>query len=239
MGIQHKFKECNFGKGFQTQNGILTVTPYKPKILFIGTFNPLTDDVANPADFFYGRNWFWPVLFNIFVYKQQVVIEKQRKFYPPHFNPTLDNVFKFMKTHQITFADLIVEVLPDEDINCVAGNKVIYNQVCYDLIKDSDLAKLDVIGEVDWSAEHLKDYLRENPSITQVYFTRKSAKPFSKKLEEIQDVLSERNSTIKYLFTPSGQGLKGTPRNSTLMEQWIQSTLVGYNNLDENWVNPK
>jgi hypothetical protein len=235
MGIPHKFFETDFEEGFGTQNAVLTKTPYKPEILFIGTFNPLTNEDANPADFFYGRNWFWPILFNIFIHNREVVIQKQRKFYPPNFNPILPEVFGFMKTHKITFADLIRCVFPDKKLSCVADNHVIYDNTLYDLIKDGDLAKLNRKQEVSWSTKYIVAYIKAKPSINQVYFTRKPVNPFTDELDVIQEILNVRGVKIKYLFTPSGQGLKGKPRNQVLMDQWLQSTRVGFDNLDENW----
>ncbi|WOD44186.1 hypothetical protein [Hwangdonia lutea] len=237
MGVRHKFFHKDFGEGFRTENAILIETPYKPEILFIGTFNPLTNDEANPADFFYGRNWFWPILFNIFKHNKIAVIEKQRKFYPPDFNPTLKEVFGFMKKHKLSFADLIMEILPEKNINCIAGNNIFYENEHYDLIKDNHLAKLNRKGEVSWSTKHLIDYINYNPQIKQVYFTRKSTSPFSEELYGLEKVLSERHVKVKQLFTPSGQGLKGTPRNRILMDQWLQSTKLGFNSLDTKWTN--
>lgn len=237
MGIPHKFLKTDFGEGFSTQNAILNKTPYNPEILFIGTFNPLTNEDANPADFFYGRNWFWPILFNIFTHNREVLIQKQRKFYPPNFNPTLPRVFDFMKTHKITFADLIMNVFPNKILNCVANNHILFDDEHFDLIKDGDLAKLNKKQEVAWSTKFIIEYLKANPTIKQVYFTRKPVNPFSAELDLIQEILTTRGITIKYLFTPSGQGLRGVPRNQVLMDQWIQSTRDGFDNLDENWTN--
>lgn len=64
MIINHKFstvtlknKQLNWDNRFYTENVILkNVDIYKPEILFLGTFNPELQ--SNPADFFYGRNFF-------------------------------------------------------------------------------------------------------------------------------------------------------------------------------------
>lgn len=47
MGIEHKFLEENFTKGFHTENAILKNKHFKPKVLFLGTFNPNTDNKSN------------------------------------------------------------------------------------------------------------------------------------------------------------------------------------------------
>ena len=234
MPINHKFKDTQFTNEFSTENAVLVKTPYQPEILFLGTFNPDTDEDANMADFFYGRNWFWPILFNIFEYNQQVQIETQRRFTNP-LNPSLNEIFQFMRTHKLSFADLIVQVFPDDEINCLAANHVIINNSHYDLINDGDLAKINRTNSVRWSTKFIIDYINQNPSISQVYFTRKPVKPFSEQLQQIQEVLNERGVIIKYLFTPSGQGLPGQPRNLTIMNQWLHSIREGFDNLDTNW----
>ena len=50
MSIQYKFYQTNFGNGFQTHNAILDITPYKPEVIVVGSFNPNTP--SNFADFF-------------------------------------------------------------------------------------------------------------------------------------------------------------------------------------------
>ncbi|RXJ51091.1 hypothetical protein [Gelidibacter gilvus] len=237
MGIPHKFLNTDFGNGFNTNNAILTSTPYQPEILFIGTFNPLTNGDANPADFFYGRNWFWPILFNIFEHNREVIIQSQRKYCPPHFNPTLLDIFKFMKTHKITFADLIMKVFPETELDNIDGNIITYDNETYNLINDNHLIQLNQFNEVMWSTKYLIKYIEANPTIKQVYFTRKTVNPFTAELIQVQNALNQRGVTIKYLFTPSGQGLAGIPRNQELMDQWLESTRDGFDNLDEEWTN--
>lgn len=236
MGIIHKFREVDFGSEFKTKNSILVNTPYKPEILFIGTFNPMTNEDDNMAEFFYGRNWFWPILFNIFHYKN-ITLDKQRKFYKPEPNPTLSEIFDFMKIHKITFADLITSVLDTDDEYCIAKNKIIYNKNCYDLINDGHLSKLNNLGKVQWNETELIDYLSNNKTIKNIYFTRKYTKPFSLILDKIEKEFKNRELRIKYLFTPSGQGIKGKPRINSLVNQWKNSQKEDYDNLEQEWLN--
>ena len=65
MSIKHKFYQTSFGNGFETHNAILDITPYKPELMIVGTFNPDTPN-TNYADFFYGRNFFWTAFKNLF-----------------------------------------------------------------------------------------------------------------------------------------------------------------------------
>ncbi len=236
MSIQHKFKEIDFGKGFETKDAILVKTPYNPEILFLGTFNPLTNEEDNMADFFYGRNWFWPILFNIFHFKK-IVLGKQRKFYKPEPKPSLNDILDFIKLHKITFADLITEVLDNNDHYCLAQNKIIFNETNYDLIKDNDLSKLNQLGKLKWNTDELISFIENNPTIKDIYFTRKSTKPFSEILDKIEKKFKERNLRLKYLFTPSGQSMKGKPRINALVNQWKSSNIAGFDSLDEEWLN--
>lgn len=238
MSIIHKFKEVNFGNGFATKDAILVETPFKPEILFIGTFNPLTNEHDNMADFFYGRNWFWPILFNIF-HSKKIELSKQRKFYKPSPEPSLDEIFDFIKKHKITFADLITQVLENKDYYCLAQNKIIFNDTNYDLIKDSDLSKLNQLGKVNWNKKDLIQYIDKNQTIKTIYFTRKCTKPFSDILMEIDEKFVDRNLNIKFLFTPSGQSMKGKPRINALVNQWKNSSINGFDSLDDEWLNAK
>lgn len=236
MSITHKFKEIDFGNGFETKDAILFKTPFKPEILFIGTFNPKTNEEDNMADFFYGRNWFWPILFNIFQFKK-IELDQQRKFYKPTPKPSLEEIFYFMNKHKITFADLITQVLDDNDEYCLAQNKIIINNTNYDLIKDSDLLKLNKLDKVKWNDEELINFIENNSTIKTVYFTRKSTKPFSEILNKIEKKFKERDLTIKYLFTPSGQSMKGKPRINAMVNQWKCSNIAGFDSLEEDWLN--
>jgi hypothetical protein len=86
MKVNHKFltipsgiNTLNWNQNFFTQNAILkNKNIYKPEILFLGTFNP--DLKTNPADFFYGRNFFWTALKNLFTCNN-VVLLKERLAY--------------------------------------------------------------------------------------------------------------------------------------------------------------
>src|SRR5258708_1789519 len=111
MPIFHKFQFTNWANGFETTNAILDITPYKPKVMFIGTFNPQTPN-ANFADFFYGRNYFWPGLKNLFIHNGVVIASRRMppNGIPPAHNlldPTLAEIFCICLKLQLTFADLI------------------------------------------------------------------------------------------------------------------------------------
>ena len=39
MPFTHKYQNFDFKNGFQTHDSILTIVPYKPEVIFIGTYN--------------------------------------------------------------------------------------------------------------------------------------------------------------------------------------------------------
>ena len=233
--IKHKFKEKDFGQGFSTRNAILENTPYKPEILFLGTFNPDTDELYNIADFFYGRNWFWPALFNLFEFKSFRYM-KQRKFHSP-LEPTLEEIFDFSAKHKLTFADLIQEVMNKKNTDyTMVKNTVFINEEGYDLINDGDLAELNNIGQVSWSTESIISYLKQNESIKSVYLTRKPCEPFLTQWNEILRSDYGRKINFYKIFTPSGQGLKGRPRIKSLIKHWTTTDDHNYDRLEDEWL---
>ena len=235
MPVNHKFKDFNFQDGFITENAILK-TNYNPEVLFLGTFNPLTNDDDNMADFFYGRNWFWTCMFNIFQY-QNVHLLTQRKFTQFPYNPTLDEIKLFCKKYKLTFADLISNVLLNNNIEYeLIGNRVFIDQVEYDLINDGDLGELDAINQVEWTTEDLIIYISENPSIHTVYFTRQPTEPFLTQWITLSNHNFGRVVAFKKIFTPSGQGLRGQPRINHLINHWLYNNNMNYDRLDINWL---
>ena len=233
--IKHKFKEKDFGQGFITRNAILETTPYKPEVLFLGTFNPDTDEVSNKADFFYGRNWFWPALFNLFEFKSLKYI-KQRKFHTP-LEPTLKQILEFSSKHKLTFADLIQEIeISKETKYKIVKNKVFIEDESFDLINDGDLSKLNNHGQVVWSTENVITYLRQNETIKSVYLTRKPCEPFLTEWKKIMEYDFNRKINFYKIFTPSGQGLKGSPRISSLIKHWAMTNDTNYDRIDNDWL---
>ena len=230
MSIKHKFLDKKFKNGFYTESAILKNKAYRPEVLFLGTFNPKTSEKANVTDFFYGRNWFWPLLFSIANKDENPF--KQRRYSNPFF-PTLNQILNFSTQYKLCFADMICEALPDikKENYCLAKNKIIYNGVFYDLINDNALIKLDKLSLIKWN-QNIVDYIKNNSSIKTVYFTRKFSRAFDSILSQINEVLEERKTKIKYLYTPSGQGLKGKPRYKVLKDQWLNSKRENFNCID-------
>src|SRR5947209_2470415 len=114
MSIFHKNIQSNWKNGFATHNAILDMTLYNPEILFIGTFNPGTEN-DNFSDFFYGRNYFWTAFKNYFIHNK-IQINKRRM--PTNgrksnsiLDPEIAEIFTICTRLKLSFADLILKVL--------------------------------------------------------------------------------------------------------------------------------
>lgn len=230
MPVNHKFRDVLFTESFQTSNSILTVTPYKPEILILGTFNPDTDINVNMADFFYGRNWFWPCVFNIFEFNS-LVIQTQRKFTSPY-NPSLEAILDISEKLKFTFADFVQSVFCNTDEAVIPSNasKFKWKNKEYDLINDGDLSKLDDLNQIFWSTDSIIKYLNINPQIHTIYFTRQITGVWAKQMKKIE--LSKANINIRCIYTPSGQGLKGKPRFKALVQHWLFNKHDKYDTID-------
>ena len=106
----------------------------------------------------------------------------------------------------------------------------------YDLIKDTDLGKLDKIGEVEWITDDLIEHLKVTKSISTVYFTRQPKSPFTKHWNKLVTTDYNREIKFKKLFTPSGQSLEGKPRVNALIKRWLNDGDKNFDKIDENWL---
>ena len=163
----------NWDDSFNTENGILkNKNLHKPEVLFLGTFNPALR--TNPADFFYGRNFFWPGFKNLFNYNQ-IIIHTERLDNNPY-NPTLIEIFDLCNKLSLTFCDLISSIFNHTDNNTLILRRekeyIQFNNIEYNPIKDGDLEQLDRIGKVKWNTQEIIKYLKQTPSIKKIYFTR-------------------------------------------------------------------
>ncbi len=141
MPIPHKFLQKDWENGFKSNSAILDETPYKPKVLIIGTYNPNTQGAHNLAQFYYGRdNYLIPSLHGIF---------NLRTTYTQA--PSYDNIlWPLCNSLQLSFADLITTVFPTQNgINLIPNsNNVVYLGTQYNLLKDADLIALNILNEL-------------------------------------------------------------------------------------------
>lgn len=246
MSIQHKFYQNNFGNGFETHNAILDITPYTPEVMIVGTFNPNTPN-ANFADFFYGRNYFWTGFKNLFIHNGVLLSNKRM---PANgiptaiLNPALPEIFNLCSKLKLTFSDLVLEVLHNNNPNyhLLQNDNVIFNTFKYNLIQDAQiknvggLQQLNIVGQVNWNTQNIIKYLCENPQIKTIYFTRQPTGIWAEQWNLIINDKCMDGRLKTNIFTPSGQGLKGTPRMNTLLKHWVHNRNPNFGTLDNTWL---
>lgn len=247
MPIPHKFYETNFENGYATNNAILDVTPYKPEVLILGTFNPATPN-ANFADFFYGRNFFWPAFKNLFVtYDLNLQNRRmpQRGNPPAILNPTLPEIFEICLHLKLTFADLVLEVLHfnNPHYQLLQNDSVILNGQEFNLIQDGQhdniggLQQLNNLQQVNWNTQNIINYLCDNPQIKSIYFTRRPNGIWAEQWNQIVNHDCMNGRLLTNLFTPSGQGGPVFHSMSELLKHWVHNENPNFGKLDTNWLN--
>jgi hypothetical protein len=247
MPIQHKFIQTNFGSGFETHNAILDTTPYKPEVMIVGTFNPGTPG-ANFADFFYGRNYFWTGFKNLFIHNN-VIIQNRRMptngILPPAvLNPTLPEILDLCKKLKLTFSDLILEAFHNNNpvYQQLPNDNVIFNGLEFNLIQDGQngnvggLQQINALGQVNWNTPNIIKYLCENPQIKTIYFTRQPTGIWGAHWNMIINHKCMAGRLTTNIFTPSGLGLRGTPRMNALLKHWVHNNHPNFGQLDNNWL---
>lgn len=244
--IKHKFFQTNFGNGFETHNAIIDITPYKPEVMIIGTFNPDTPN-SNFADFFYGRNYLWTAFKNLFIHKRVVISNRRMPTNgapPDILNPTLSEIIDLCIKLKLTFADLIHEVLHNNNPNIqpLPNDNIIFNGVEYNLIQDGQkgnvggLEQLNNVNQVNWNTQNIIDYLCMNPQIKTIYFTRQPTGIWAQQWNFIVNHECIAGRLTTNIFTPSGLGLKGKPRMNALLNHWVHNENPDFGKLDNNWL---
>lgn len=237
----------NGNNRFYTNSAILHTTHYKPKVLIIGTYNDANVQ-DNLADFFYGRNYFWPVMYN-FAHNyehgniNQLTSSRKRSLISGAPNPTLNQILELCKHFELTFADLVQDVLvplinhKDSEVNTAIGN-----------------------GHAIDNVAHIVQFLNNNPTIEFVYCTTKFGNlDFLLNLwNQIIENVNRNNITFGCLRSPSGQGGfadkdimggldDGTARINAIARYWIWVNHPanpygdlplqnGYTHFDHNWL---
>lgn len=243
--IKHKFIEIKFNEEFQTHNGVLDKTPYKPEVMIIGTFNPNTPN-SNFADFFYGRNYFWPALKNLSENKIAYFKSRmpKRGIIKEPLNPTIDEIFIVCKKFKLTFADLILEVLHNvnREYQILRNDNVCFNGKIYNLIQDGKkeevegLEQLDEINQVNWNINNIIKYLELNPQIKTIYFTRQPTKVWKKYWLSIVNDKRLKGRVFTNIFTPSCQGVPVSYSIERLISHWLYNENDKFGRLDHDWL---
>jgi|SRR6185503_2627123 len=237
MAVPHKFYERDFKNGFQTHNAILDTTPnYSPVAMFLGTNNP--DTIKNLADFYYGRNYFWPGLTNIFKYGEAKLVKSRmhKNGAPKVLVPAIDEIFDLCIRLKLTFADLIISVFRETDkCKMLDNDNVVFDNKTYNLIQDKGnkdilgLTELDKIGRVKWNTDNIIRYLNENPTIKTVYLTRQPDGIWESHWNKIKLETQMPGRKFIPIYTPSAQGgalhqqtkIYGKGKMIPLLSHWI------------------
>jgi hypothetical protein len=234
MPVQNKFYQSQWPNGFATHNAILDTLPYQPAVLILGTFNP--EIPGNVADFFYGRNFFWPAFANLFVHQQPLLLSRRDRY--PVLTPALWEIFELCRALRLTFADLLCSVLHNEAkvYKFLAPNKIIYLGTSVNIIKDQGLQYLDELDQAKWNTDQIVAYLIATPSVHTIYLTRRPTGLWAKPWQLLvhHPALAGRN--FYSIYTPSGQALQGKPRMHALLHHWVHYNGDNFDRLDQQWL---
>ena len=234
MAIRHKFYQKDWDNGFATDHAILSTTPYQPEVLILGTFNPTME--GNVADFFYGRNYFWPALTNLFVHGQPLLLSRRDRY--PMLTSPLPEVFALCTQVRLSFADLVTGVLHHENplYQELPPNRVLYDGHTINIIQDRGLQHLHRRGQTEWNTDPVIDYLCLTPTIHTVYFTRQPTGIWAAPWQSIRQHPQLQHRTFTHLYTPSGQALRGKPRMQALLRHWVHYDRPDFGRLRTDWL---
>ncbi len=181
---------------------------YKPTTLIVGTFNPSWPE-GNYAEWFYGRtdnNYFWEVLPRVYGEKSLL-------------NSGSDKWKSFCEKHTIAITDLIA-CINDADEEDTDHEELLGGY--------SDMAIANSFSKFE--TNHIKEVLKNHPSIQHVYLTRKGQGKLWKKLwKEVEHECEKRGvEFVQELLTPSkyarfqfGRDKKKLKTKATKLEDYI------------------
>ncbi len=218
---------------FYTNSAILHTTHYKPKVLIIGTYND-GNHQNNLADFFYGRNYFWPVMYNLannlaLGNINQLTSSRKRSLIAGAPNPTLNQILELCKQFELAFADLVQDVLvplgnhADKYVNNAVRN-----------------------GQAIDNVAPIVEFLNNNPTIEFVYCTTKFSQLHHLEIlwNQIIENVNRTNITFGCIRTPSPQGgfpdqnimggvINGTAKINAIARYWVwvNHPAIPYGNL--------
>jgi hypothetical protein len=238
-----------FANGFAAEHALLSRTPYAPEVLIIGTFNPAPQaELYNPADFFYGRNYFWPAWGHLGGHADHdgnAVAEGGMRRHrldrlPLSASGPWPGVLGLCTQFRLTFADLVESI--DAPVRDFSDRQV-----------DAFLRA----GQAKPNTQTILNYLEATPSIRFVYATTR--------FQQVPALLTAWQAVVRglrpgiqsgHLLTPSGQGVganfPGMSRTATLAHHWrhqnsahgdAHSTALllrpGFTRLDADWLHSR
>lgn len=257
MPLVQKYQQYDFKNGYQTHNSILDIVPYKPEVIFIGTYNHGWS--WNNSDFFYGRGMYmWTVLGNLFLFNNNHLVSARSK---KNNQPTIDQIFEICKKGKIVFANIVkgikdeIPVIEDSQERHVLvnneffwGSKVIQSKRIGEYA-DSHLETMAKYGWLDDNVNAIIKFINETNSIKHIYFTFKSGIWLVQKRDFIGKNVREDISYCS-IFTPTAKGfgfLLDSPYNTRawgLTHCWVWNGLnhqkpinrKDYGHLDHAWL---
>lgn len=244
MAVEHKFLNHDWKNGFWTENAILKTDKYNPEVLFLGTFNPKTPN-ANFADFFYGRNYFWPVFKNLSNDNVNLLNTRMPLNGAPkiELNPNINEIFEFCLQFKIVFADLIQKVFVNcGELNFEPNDNLIIDNIEYNLINDGirngihGLEQIDLLQEIEWSTKKIIDYINSLPELKFVYLTRRPTAIWGREFNIIKNSVNNQYIEFINIYTPSAQALLGQPRMNALINHWLFNNNPNFGTLNHNWI---
>jgi hypothetical protein len=183
----------------------LQYVDWKPKTLFIGTFNPEWNECKNNnAQWFYGRiqrNEFWCILPTVFGQNSSL-------------NGNRLTWIDFCRKNEIAITDILSSI--DADVN----DQVQRTAVCK--FKDDEFANFNV------TVNNIPTILDNFQSIKQICITRKTLNEFWEDcfLDTFQYIREhpERNISLKLLRSPSRGARKGVVGNfcQFVSQKWLE-----------------
>lgn len=212
MSIRHKFENTHktFDKDwptdFSTKNAILSTTPYKPEVIFIGTFNH--GWTWNDSDFYYGRDMYmWPIMANLFLHGQNTLTRARNS----RMNiPNLNEIFKICRTGKLCFADVVLGTSKHINVEInLANHTALVNGAAgkiWNSYSDSQLNSMGTLGWLDDNVKNIIAFIKSTPSIKHIYFTYNSLPWLLSLKKQIIEELPDKSSCS--IFTPTGMGFR-------------------------------
>jgi len=219
--LDHLFPPNGEQPLFETRSAILIPQHYPPSILFLGTYNDSDDAIKkNTADFFYGRNYFWPVWRRLFGISGATPCTMGMRKSGNNMQeiPLMEgegSIYSMCTQGKMTFADLISRV-----------NAQLRSH------SDEELRQAHDNGQVEWSTPQIIQYLRETTSIRYVRSTRQmhNSAPWQQHWEALISADYRRKIDFGHIHTPSGNGLgmPGVPKCEALAGKWMEQLPPDY-----------
>jgi hypothetical protein len=206
----------DFPGGFSAANALVDSTPYEPELLIIGTFNP-GGHAGNQAEFFYGRNYFWPVWAHIAgvpdAFRNAAAASGRRDAHlaawPWDPAGNFPGIRGLCSQFRLTFADLVLAT-----------------HVQVNGYSDKELNQFIQLGQADLNVANILTYVRSKPSLRYVYATTAFGQ-FGGLNDAWRALCAGLPAEIQTgkLLSPSGQGVgrnfAGLGRTATLGRHWV------------------